>query len=364
MHKSYVKQTGDIFWAKSDRNWVLDGANVHVSMVGFDDGAETTHDLDGRSVGRINPDLTATVDITIAHQLQENERICFMGASPKAPFDIDESLAKTMLNATNRSGRQNSDVVRPVRSGIDIGQRPRGKWTIDFGLVSEEEAAQYEIPYEHVKKTVFPIRSKNRRPAYAKRWWQYAEARPGMRAALEGLARFIATPEVSKHRLFVWIDANVLCNQQILVFARNDDYFLGVLHSKPHELWARAKGTQLREVESGFRYTPTTTFETFPFPWSPGKEPQGDPRVQIIAAAARELVKLREAWLNPPDLPEADLNNRKLTNLYDDLPAWLDVAHKRLDAAVFDAYGWPHDLTDEQILERLLALNLDRAKGQ
>ena len=91
----------------------------------------------------------------------------------------------------------------------------------------------------------------------------------------------------------------VLCNQQTLVFARDDDYFFGVLHSRIHEVWARRMGTQLREAESGFRYTPTTTFETFPFPWPPGREPADDPRVRAIAAAAADLVAKRDAWLNP-----------------------------------------------------------------
>ncbi len=69
----------------------------------------------------------------------------------------------------------------------------------------------------------------------------------------------------------------------------------------------------------------------------------------------------RDAWLNPPGASEAELKKRTLTNLYNQRPDWLDLAHKKLDAAVFDAYGWPHDLTDEEILERLLALNLERA---
>ncbi len=111
------------------------------------------------------------------------------------------------------------------------------------------------------------------------------------------------------------------------------------------------------------RYTPTTTFETFPFPWPPGHEPAGDPRVEAIAQAARELVEQRDAWLNPPGASEAELKKRTLTNLYNQRPDWLDLAHKKLDAAVFDAYGWPHDLTDEEILERLLALNLARARS-
>jgi len=161
--------------------------------------------------------------------------------------------------------------------------------------------------------------------------------------------------------MFVWVDPAVLLDSAAVAIARDDDYFFGVLHSRLHELWARATGTQLREAESGCRYTPTSTFETFPFPWSPGREPAGDPRVEAIARAARELVEQRDAWLNPPDASEAELKKRTLTNLYNERPDWLDLAHRKLDAAVLDAYGWPHDLSDEEILERLLALNLERA---
>jgi hypothetical protein len=84
----------------------------------------------------------------------------------------------------------------------------------------------------------------------------------------------------------------------------------------------------------------------------------------FIAQAAQELVARRDAWLNPPGLSEADLKKRTLTNLYNQRPTWLDLAHKKLDAAVFAAYGWPADLSDEEILERLLALNLQRAEVQ
>ncbi len=262
-----IKESGDIFWAQADRNWVLDGATVHVSMVAFDNGSEDSHILDGHPVIAINADLTAGVDLTKAVVLRENARLCFMGPSPKAPFDIIASVAETMLRAPlNVNGRPNSDVVRPVASAVDLGTRARNKWTIDFGLMRLEQAVQYEAPFEYVKQHVFSIRSKNKRAAYAEKWWQYAEARPGMRAALRGKLRYIATPGVAKHRIFVWMKPEVLCNQGTLVFARADDYFFGVLHSRLHELWARGTGTQLREVESGFRYTPTSTFETFPFP--------------------------------------------------------------------------------------------------
>jgi hypothetical protein len=163
---------------------------------------------------------------------------------------------------------------------------------------------------------------------------------------------------VSKHRIFVWVDATVVSENLVNVIAREDDYFLGVLHSRLHETWALALGTALEDRP---RYTPTSTFETFPFPWPPGSEPKNDPRVEAIATAVRELVKKRDAWLNPPDASAAELKKRTLTNLYNDNPTWLRDAHRALDEAVFGAYGWPNDLTDEEMLTRLLQLNTERS---
>ncbi len=131
----------------------------------------------------------------------------------------------------------------------------------------------------------------------------------------------------------------------MIVIARDDDYTFGVLHSRIHEAWARASGTQLREVESGFRHTPTTTFETFPFP-VPDEEQR-----ETIAKEAQELDQLREGWLNPPNISQSELKKRTLTNLYNARPTWLQLAHERLDNAVLDAYGWPHDLSEPEILD-------------
>jgi len=354
-----ITETGNIFWAESDREWVLDGANVRVSMVGFDAGTEMAHRLNDRPVVSINPDLTATVALTTAHGLKENLGISFQGPSPKAPFDIPAAVAQPMLYApTNINGRPNSDVVRPVAGAADLVQRSRGKWTVDFGLMTLDQAATYEMPFAYVKAHVYPIRSQNRRVAYAEKWWQYAEARPGMREALREKARFIATPRHAKHRVFVWLTSDVLANDATIAIARDDDYFFGVLHARLHELWALRMGTSLEDRP---RYTPTSTFETFPFPWAPGTERVADPRVEAIAAAARALVEQRDRWLNPEGATDADLKARTLTALYNARPTWLDLAHRRLDDAVLDAYGWPRDLSDDDILGRLLALNLERA---
>ena len=185
-----------------------------------------------------------------------------------------------------------------------------------------------------------------------------------MRQALEGLERYIATPRVSKHRIFVWVQGDIMCNDSTDVFACDDDYTFGVLHSRIHEVWARDKGTQLREAESGFRYTPTTCFETFPFP-----EPTDGQRATIADAAA-ELHRRRENWLNPitaegsPALSPAELRRRTLTNLYNRPPTWLTNAHAALDGAAADAYGWSGSLPDDDILERLLTLNGEWAVGE
>lgn len=354
-----IKETGDIFWAQSDRDWVLDGAAVNVSMVGFDNGKEEERILDDKQVVNINPDLTTALNLTQALRLQENIGICFMGPSAKGPFEIPYDLAKKMLDTSlNVNKRSNADVVRPVVNAADLVQASRDLWTIDFGVMPIEEAAKYEMPFEYLKKHVYPIRSKNRRAAYAEKWWQYAEARPGMRKALEGLNRYIATPAVAKHRIFVWLMPEVLCNQRSLVFTKSDDYFFGILQSRLHEIWSLRQGSTLEDRPS---YTPTTTFETFPFPWPPSQEPKNDPRVQAISEAAKELVEQRDRWLNAEGLSEAEKKKRTLTNLYNQRPTWLDLAHKRLDEAVFSAYGWKSDLSDEEILEKLLSLNLERA---
>ncbi|MCA1592615.1 MAG: class I SAM-dependent DNA methyltransferase [Acidobacteria bacterium] len=394
-----IKETGDIFFAESDRPWVLNGANVHVSMVGFDDGSDVRRVLDGSEVAVINSNLASDADVTQARTLEVNSQIAFMGDTKGGAFDINEDVARSMFDTPNPHGIPNSSVILPWVNGLDITRRPRDMFIIDFGVeMSEAQASLFEAPFAHVEKNVLPERKNNKREAYRKYWWRHVEARPKMLAALSGLPRFIATLTVSKHRLFAWMKAPTLPDHQLIVFARSDDYFFGVLHSRIHEVWARSQGTQVRERESGFRYTPTTCFETFPFPKpSPAQE-------ALIADAARRLDELRSAWLNPPEWtreevlefrgsnggawaayvhdadergvglvryprlvprdPEAaaQLAKRTLTNLYNERPTWLDLAHRELDAAVCAAYGWPHDISDTDVLAQLLDLNLRRAE--
>mgnify|MGYP003288196122 CR=1 FL=1 len=201
---------------------------------------------------------------------------------------------------------------------------------------------------------------------------------------LAPLARYIVTPTVAKHRVFVWLERAVVPDHQLIAITRDDDTAFGILHSRFHEIWALRLGTSLEDRP---RYTPSTTFETFPFPEGltpniPAKQYADDPRAQKIAAAAKRLNDLRNNWLNPPDLvtrvPEVVkgypdrilpkdeaaalvLKTRTLTNLYNERPAWLENAHRVSNEAVAEAYGWKPDMSDDEMLTKLLALNLARA---
>jgi hypothetical protein len=361
-----IKVSGDIFLAWSDEPWILDGAAVRISIVGFDYGQESNIELNGHRVQAINADLTHSADIASAVAIKENARLCFLGIKKGGAFELTEEQAAAMLAIPkNPNGRSNRDVVRPYVNGSDLLKRSRNMWIVDFGVnMSEQNAALYEAPFEYVLTHVKPIRDKNRRERRREFWWLFSETAPGMRAAISKNDRQIVTSRVSKYRMFVWQASEVICDDGTVTFARQDDYFFGVLHSRAHEVWSLRMGTSLEDRP---RYTPTTCFETFPLPWSPGGEPWRDERLHAIAAAANALDEARSAWLNPPDASEAELKKRTLTNLYNARPTWLANLHAALDRAVWAAYGWDDDpaaTTDEQILERLLALNGERAATQ
>ncbi len=365
-----ILKTGQIFMAWSDREWVLDGADVRVSIVGFDNNKEAEIRLDGNIVAKIHSNLTSAVDVTQAKPLSQNTRICLRTDEKGGDFEIPNSLAQTMLDAPiNANGRPNSDVILPWLSGIDIVQRPRNLWIIDFGIdMSIEDASLYEQPFEYVEKHVKLQRASNRIERLRTKWWIHRGPGIAMRSAKRTLDRYIVTLRVAKHPIFTFVPSNFLPDVRLIFFARSDDYFLGVLQSIVHVVWFLENGTR-HGVGNDPTYITSVVFQTFPFPWPPGQEPTDDPRVQAIAQAAKELVEKRDSWLNPPGVSEADLKKRTLTNLYNARPTWLDLAHKQLDKTVLEAYGWSDLMTneginEEELLARLLALNLERAKNQ
>ncbi len=407
-----IGASGAIFFAVSDKDWqkgrikqvraknqaLRKVAAVHVSLVGFDDGTQQARTLDGQSVAAIFPNLTANLDVTAAKPLAENAGICWRGTQKSGDFELPERDALAWLNQPNPHSRPNSDVLRPWRNGSALVQRPDAQWIIDTGTrMTRADLELYEKPFERVDAVVRPARATNNRPFRRDNWWLHAETAPQMRAGIKLLTRYLATPRVSKHRLFIWLTPEILCDDGIYTFARSDDYFFGVLQSRVHELWALKTGTRLEDRP---RYTPTTCFDPFPFPDAT------DAQQAAISLAAATLNERRENWLNPPEWmreetiefrasldgpwghrvqypdargigtatwtrlalkPELGLGatfkqEKTLTNLYNTRPAWLQSAHAALDAAVLGAYGLASDADDPTVLAHLLDLNVSRSQ--
>lgn len=420
---SRIVGTTPIYEAWSNEEWINAGAAVRVSLICFSYyRIPVAKKLNGHDVAEIYADLSGLVfesfmefpelplalastigqysDMTKAVSLKENAEIAFKGAEKNGAFDIPGDLARQWLLLPNPNSKPNSDVLKPWANGMDVASRPSGTWIIDFGTdLYESDAALYEDPFAHVLTLVKPERDKNHDPTRKKHWWRFGRTGADMRAAIHGLSRFIVTPRVAKHRYFVWLSQSVSADSRLFVIARDDDVTFGILSSRLHEVWSLAN-VSIHGDGGTPTYNAKSCFETFPFPQGltpkdlRGSHPHGDANQQAIsqaiAQAAQRLNELRENWLNPPEWVdwvitpeeekagypkrvvaktgfEAELKKRTLTNLYNQRPAWLDNAHKTLDAAVAQAYCWQDytpEMPDDEILRRLLKLNLERTEVQ
>ncbi|MEX0644846.1 MAG: DNA methyltransferase [Parvularculaceae bacterium] len=384
--------------------WVIDGAAVRVALICFSNTARQNV-INGSAVEAINPNLTSGTDVSSAPTLTQNAGVSFLGIQKSGPFDVSGDVARDWMRGPNNpNGASNSSVLKPYVNGDDLTGRSRDIWIIDLprGL-SENDASLFEAPFEYLKVARYDPDSTSdlrllsearaqARDAHARsRWWEQYWPRPEMRGRIERLGRYLVTGETIEHRLFCWLRFPILPDKNLIVFARDDDTFFGILQSKIHESWTSLIGNRMG-VGNQRRYNATYVYETFPFPEGltpdiPAADYASDPRAQRIAEAAKRLNELRENWLNPADLvrrepevvpgypdrilpvdeaAEKILKKRTLTNLYNERPAWLDHAHAALDLAVAGAYGWEADLTsgaltEEEILKRLFELNQQRA---
>ncbi len=408
-----ISEKTKIFDAWSDEAWVNDGAAVRVSLVSFGWGED--YFLNGQKVDGINAELSNATDMTLAKPLPENANSSFEGTKKYGDFDISGELARQWLRQPNPHGKPNSKVVKPWRNGQDLTGRSSDTWIVDYeAKTTEADAALYELPFAYLVSHVKPARLQVSNEITRRLWWLHERTRVSMRTALNGLPRYIATVRVSKHRFFVFLDKSELPDTRLNVISRSDDATFGILSSRIHEVWSLANAS-MHGVGNDPTYNAKSCFETFPFPTnltpkdtasqqtrtldsgavvpvlqaSTGSA-RTEEAVQAIAQAAFKLNALRENWLNPPEwtqrIPEViplgmthspypdrivakaghekDLSERTLTKLYNARPAWLDAAHKALDMAVAHAYGWADynpEMPDETILQRLLALNVERS---
>lgn len=361
-----IVRSGGIFFAIPDKTWCRNDARredamVRISMVGFDDGTQRSKTHNGTSVSAIHPDLSCgSVDIHSAKTLRENLNIAFQGINRRAKFEIEGPRAVEWMQGDSPLRRRNREILKPIVIGRELNGEPRNKWLIDFGAtMSFDEAKDYEAPFEYLQKTCEHARNACSKSGNEACWWDERPLSLTVRNAIAGLDRYLCTSHVAKHRIFTWLEPPALPEHTVVVFARDDDYFFGVLQSKPHTLWAKEIASQLRESESGSRYTHTTCFEKFPLP-------RGDEAIRTsVERAIRRIVEIRDERMADAHLTKPHLRKQHtLTGLYNDPPSRLVDAHAELDHAVFRAYGWseaPGDLNDDEVLSRLLALNLDRA---
>lgn len=349
-----VENGGVIANAVSKQPWP-GAAVVNVSIVNWvKQPSEPIDDfvLDGEHVEGIAPALRrAGLDVSSARRLAANAGRAFQGPIPAGTgFILDDAEARELLAL---SDADYSLVVRPYLIGEDIAddpeQAPR-RWIIDFTKLPLEEAMGWPVALEIVRKRVKPERDVANREPNRTFWWQFERPRPEMRSAIAGLSRFIAANRIGKRLLLAWQQPEICPSDLTIVFAFEDDFAMGVLTSRIHGEWARAQSSTLRV---DIRYTPTSAFETFPWPI--------ENREEVAELAAALIERRREICV------AEGIGLTRLYNLVDE-GAWRDLRdlHRELDEAVAAAYGWPravgHDANESN--RRLLELNQAISVGE
>lgn len=352
----YIVRTGGVIAnAVSSQDWPGEAA-VDVAIVNWiksPSAPPAAFVLDGEEVTGI----TASLRSTSAPNLAEGARlVAHRGRSYEGVKAGGRGFVLTHDEASEplrRTDAAYGDVLRPFLISDDItsdpSQRP-SRWIIDFGTMALEAALQYPAALEIVRARVKPVRDTNRRRVRRERWWQFSEPVPAMRAALKHLERYIACNAQGKRIHFAWFERRVLASNLTKVFALDTDFAIGVLTTRIHHEYARLQSSTL---EDRFRYTPTTAFETFPFPTADHEF------VATVGAAviARRTEICAEQSIGP-------------TTLYNQLDdgAWKDLRdlHRKLDEAVAAAYGWPKSVAHnpEESNRRLLELNRAIAAGE
>jgi hypothetical protein len=334
---------------------------------GHGDAAEVCFD---EQVGRIHADLTVGADVTTTLPLKANSRLCSPGVKLHGSAFIVTPQQAERLGLGRVAGLERH--IRPYLNGRDLTGVSRGAMVIDlFNLTEEDVRRRFPEVYQWILERVKPERDANNRDTYRRNWWTFGEPRRELRPALAGLSRYIATVETAKHRAFVFTDGATVPDNKLVVVAVPDLLALGILSSRIHVAWALAAGGRLG-VGNDSVYVKSACFDRFPFP-SPS--PSHSAHIRTIAGELDTLRKQRQA-LHPDltltamynvleklkhcgmaDAAERDIHDKGLVRVLKEL-------HERLDAAVFAAYGWPAELSDAQILDRLVALNRQRAEEE
>jgi hypothetical protein len=375
------EHAGDIsvIFAIPDHAWVdsADGAAVRVAMTvavhgeALGDLLRVTREIETSSDevavefvenrGRIQSDLTVGPDLASARPLRSNVGLSLMGVIPAGQGFV---LAESELNGIE------ANAVKPFTTGTDLLRSASHRWIIDFhGMTADEARTTYPKGFQHVVDYVYPERRTNKDKKFREEWWLHGRSRPELRNALLGLNRFIAVVRVAKFYVFHFLPSSMLVDSGVIAVSLEDAFYLGVLSSRAHTKWARrVSGT----LEDRPYWNTSVAFDPFPFPSFDGDETH---RIRQLAEQL-DAHRKRQQSLHPgltitgmynvlEKLRSGEALTEKEKVIHEQgLVSVLKQIHDDLDAAVFDAYGWPHDLTDEQILERLVALNAERAEEE
>ena len=320
--------------------------------------------------GILHADLTAGANVVGAGPLRANEGLANRGVQLFGSGFIATPEEAKKLGLGRISGLEAH--IRPYRNGRDLAATPRGVMVIDlFGLTDSEVRDRFPEVYQWVLERVKPERDQNNRATYRDNWWTFGEPRKVLRKATTGLPRFIATVETSKHRPFVFLDQSILPDNKLVAIASDDAFVLGVLSSRLHVQWSLAAGSWLG-VGNDSVYVKSRCFETFPFPATSNEQKQ---TIRNLAEQLDAHRKRQQAL--HPDLTLTGMYNvleklrsgepltaKEKTSHEQGLVAILKQLHDELDAAVFAAYGWPATLSDAEILEKVVALNRERAREE
>lgn len=325
--------------------------------------------------GLINVDLTIGANVAAAVALKANAGTSWMGVKMSGD---GFKLTGLQRQAFIRDGVP-IERIPLVIAGNDVTERQDEIYALDFFDIESESALRSEFPtaYQYLYNHVKPDRDQNDREQYKVNWWRFAETRPRLRRAIKGLKRFIVTSETSSQRFFVFVEnKGILIDGSVIVIASADALVLGIVSSRFHVTWALRAGGRLGAGDDP-RYQNEACFDPFPFPADTSESHKDK-----IRAEAEALDRLRKRVLaEHEDLTLTKLYNvlealresRALTGAERDihdrgLVTLIRQHHDAIDVLVAEAYGWPADLTDEEILTRLVALNKERAaeeaKGQ
>ena len=390
-HLTDSRTPASLVFAIPDHPWVDagEGAAVRIAMTVAEKGrteghlftvaseSKTEEGAEGRDVllvmqkGTIFADLRVGADVAGVKALMANQDIAYQGVTP-----LGEGFRVSAPEAHQHQLAIRNGALRRYINGKQFIAAEVPAYIIDFiGNTETEARAQYPELFQQVLDRVKPTRVEQKRDSYKMNWWLFAETRVNIRKSSAGLSRFVATCRTAKHRVFGFLEGDILPDAKLIAICLDDAWLLAALSSRFHVTWAIASGAWLG-VGNDANYNHAQCFNPFPFPTP----------TEPLKARLRQLGEDLDAHRKRQQALHPKLTLTAMYNILEKLRAGQRIEgkdketydqgligilrdlHDQIDAAVAESYGWPATLTEDDILHRLVALNRERtaeeANGQ